>query len=426
MLLLMVTGTVPGFALENGADANSDGNTSGAEALEQVLIHTGLPIWVLQLEGEVTLEAAAIEHEDKMYRNLKLPIAIDEQQITVREAQFFQDDGLLTFNFEFDRLTNRFLATVSGQQLNLSLFGETESNSEPGTFYFDSELLFPKWVETLTGTLKADIQRSKIDGMTYAALSVAINLNPGTLRTSFEGKIRDAQFEGELDHSYSSNKTTLRLTGNNFDLSLFPASQEYVERIPMDFRADLSGNGNSMRQLAATMDGNMLVELGSGNLNIKKLNSLSQDILSLTLASLSPISLSSKHSTLECGALKLDITNGIAVSDNSIALRTDTLAIVGGGEVNFRDESLALALVPHARNGGKLTTKTAINKITVNGPFGDLSVKPHLAGIINQGISLTSKIASFGVSKFRVPVLDWASPADIACMKSLALKRDSD
>ena len=403
-----------------GAEEAANPTTTNPATLEDVLIKSGLPAWLLQLTGDVSIEIDELQYDGNSYSDLIIPINLQNEDLRVHQASLKIDDGKLTMNFDYDRHVNRFIATATGNGLEIDLF-RNEDESEPSTDLFNSKRLLPAWVETLRGSLKIDVQESVIDQLDYSKLTLVSQFSESNLNATFDGNINNASFHGSLIHTYENSLTKLALEGTNLKLDLLPSTRGHVQDIPTDFRVDISGFGDSMRQIATSVNGTMLVEFGSGNINIDKLNSLSKDILSLTLTSLIPISLGPTDSVLECGALKLDINNGIAVSDNTIALRTNTLAIMGGGEINFKAESLDLMLEPHARNSGKLNTKTAIKNISIEGPFTDLSVTPHLGGIINQGISLTAKIASLGLAKIPIPVLDWAAPADIACMKSLTV-----
>ena len=85
---------------------------------------------------------------------------------------------------------------------------------------------------------------------------------------------------------------------------------------------------------------------------------------------------------------------------------------MGGGKIDFANEKLDIRLHPHARRKNTINTKSAVKEVKLSGSLRDVEVSPQLGGIINQGISLTTKIAALGLSKLRLPLLDWAAPAD--------------
>lgn len=393
--------------------------TNPVAPLEKLLLEAGLPAWMLGSDGDLSFEAEEVSIGTEKFRQVNVPISFNQNGIHVKEASFVAFEGDANLSVSIDRARQAFTAQVQLNNVHLKTEQDLKPTDDTHEFIFSEMVLVPAWAADLTGSIDVAAINSQVDDIELRDVRFRADSDRSSLSVKINGTTNNGNLQGEISHRFDTQKTNIDIQGQSVPLSLLPVTREYVEHINLDFRVDVVTSGTSARQWVSAMDGKIITEFDGGKINIKKLDKLSQDILSLTLTSLLPISLGPSHSNIECGAIVLKPAKGIALDENAIALRTENLAIMGGGEINFAAEQLAIALRPHARKSGKLNTKTAIKEVSIHGPFQDLEVKPHLGGIINQGISLTTKIANFGLSKIGVPLLDWAAPADVACMKSL-------
>ena len=78
-----------------------------------------------------------------------------------------------------------------------------------------------------------------------------------------------------------------------------------------------------------------------------------------------------------CGALNIPIKNGIATSQNQIALETDTLNFIVNGQINLKNETVDLALIPsvgHTRGMANQLLEIA-QFIHLTGPWTNIETK---------------------------------------------------
>ena len=396
-------------------------DTKVMQGLQKVLKNAGVPSWFFTINGDLTVTADKVVFKENTLHNVTLPVFLTDDLVHISNAKFSALDGDFVVKLELPKQRQGFSAHVQFSNIVLPSLSNTataESETTP-KLLFDNAALIPNWLHHLNGSLVIAGSNVQFDQVNAHNLEAQIVFSPQDVATTIRSLTDNGSIKGEISHTYETKQTSFDLEGQSVALSLLPAAREYAENIAVDFKIDIATGGSSAREWVSGMNGEIIAEFGNGKINVQKLDKLSQDILSLTLTSLLPISLGSTSARFDCGAIKLDVTNGLARSENSIALRTENLAIMGGGEINFANEQVALSLHPHARRTGKLNAKSAIKEVTVAGPIMDLQVKPRLGGIINQGISLTTKIATLSLSKIGIPILDWAAPADIACMKSL-------
>ena len=391
--------------------------------VRRLLIDAGLPSWLLNLNAEITLEAQEINLKQTLIRDIKIPISIDAEHVEIEQAKFNIFEGTASVSLSATKHLDKINGTIGADHVVFTPKARASltPNSTSHPQLFTPRDLIPSWLPLVNGSVTVKATNTRIDVFEFTAIEGRLLLSKEELNASAVARTGGANLNGNLLHKYATAATRLSARGENTPLDLLEETREYISDVPVDFEFVLNGRGRSARSFVETMDGEIFATSAQGTLNIDKLDKLSQDILSLTLTSIVPISLSSKNPRLECAALKFAIRNGVAERDNAIALRTENLAIMGGGKIDFAAENIALALHPHARGIGKLNTKSAIKQVTLRGPFRDIEVHAQLGGIITQGISLTTKIATLGLSKLRLPLLDWAAPADVACMESLSV-----
>ncbi|MEM7468995.1 MAG: hypothetical protein AAF387_19215 [Pseudomonadota bacterium] len=397
------------------------------EALSQIATRFNLPTWVSQLRGEITIKAQEISVDRNILTNITLPISLENKELSVTGAEFSSADGKARVDFSIDKHTAEFVGVIRAENFVLNTVNARPADKplDARQKLFMDEVLLPDWLPRLVGELHFDVAQGTWQTTSYKELEGTLTFNQQSLSSAIKVVIDSGYAEGSFVHDHHSHRSKITVLGQRIPVQIFSITDEYVSDLPVNIDLDIVTEGQTARTMASTANGKLLLETGTGNLNIQKLDKLTKDILSLTLTSLLPISLGPAHAKLECGAIKLKLENGVALSDNSIAVRLDTLAVMGGGEINFANETLDLALHPHARHAGRINTKSAVKELTLAGPFDDIKITPHLGGILDQSLSLTGKIASLGLAKIGLPILDWAAPPDVACMSTLEMAHEA-
>ena len=394
--------------------AAETGKPSGPSELTDTALPQ-LPAWLLALSGTIKFEAKEIQTPNSRLRDVEIPVKTTPDRILIEQANLTTTQGELLIDFAVDKHSRRFTATIQAEHL---VFTDDESPSTNGLI-FDNEILLPEWLSTLDGELNIAISTSEIAKIKLKDLGGEFFFRGRKLTAQLSAGLENGHLRANFEHDYDNSETKMSATGSAVPLHLMPATRDYLVDTALNFESDLYARGNTPREFAETLNGTVTVEAMHGNIDIRKLEKLSQDILSLTLTSIIPIPFGSHTAQLECAVIKFPIKNGVANSANAIALRTQNLAVMGGGEINFADESLDIRLHPHARSTTKINTKTAVKEVKLAGPLRDIQVDAKLGGILTQGISLTTKIAALGLSKLKLPLLDWAAPGTEACMSTL-------
>ena len=379
-------------------------------------VQQSIPAWLRALTGTISFEAREIQTPTETLTDIEIPLRATPGHMLIERAKFTASQGEVVFDIRLDKLNQRFTAAVQADHL---VFARTETPSETGLI-FNDEMLVPEWLTTLNGDLDIAISAAEYAKIEFKDFGGKLFLRENKLSGEVSASVENGHLRVNFEHEYAHGETQLFVMGTAVPLHLMPATRDYLVDTALNFDSTLNARGHSPRELAQTLNGLLTIEAMHGSVDVRRLEKLSQDILSLTLTSIVPITFRSDTAQLECAVIKFPIRNGVASNANAIALRTQNLAVMGGGEINFAEEKLDIRLHPHARSTAKVNTKTAVKEVKLAGPLRDIQVDAKLGGILNQGISLTTKIAALGLAKLRLPLLDWAAPAEEACMSTLS------
>jgi uncharacterized protein involved in outer membrane biogenesis len=130
-----------------------------------------------------------------------------------------------------------------------------------------------------------------------------------------------------------------------------------------------------------------LLPLLSGDIMVERLILIEPDIFIETdaegrgnvlfelLSMLNPFAKDEPYTTLKCAVVRYDIKNGMAKAEKGIAIETDKLLILGAGNINLKNQQLALLVESTPKDD--VVAGSLMSLITV----GDVS----LAGLVQVG-----------------------------------------
>ena len=101
---------------------------------------------------------------------------------------------------------------------------------------------------------------------------------------------------------------------------------------------------------------------------------------------------------LECAVGRLPLKDGIAQIDRSIALETKKFAASVSGTLNFREETLDLAIKPQIRQGISIDVPQVASLVRFQGPFRSPAVRIDAVGSATAAAKIGAAIYSGGLS----------------------------
>jgi AsmA family protein len=158
----------------------------------------------------------------------------------------------------------------------------------------------------------------------------------------------------------------------------------------------ISAHGESARQWVHGMNGTATVIVGPATLVHTKLDLESP--LNLLADAVNPFHRVDPSTELECAVGRLPLKDGIAQIDRSIALETRKFGASVSGTLNFREETLDLAIKPQLRQGISIDIPQVASLVRFQGPFRSPAVRIDAVGSATAAAKIGAAIYSGGLS----------------------------
>jgi uncharacterized protein involved in outer membrane biogenesis len=270
---------------------------------------------------------------------------------------------------------------------------------------FDDRPLPFKSLPQATVNMTLAVQRLRLPHATeVAALNTRLSLQGGRLAADpLSFNIVGGSVRGSVKMSPASQRPAgLQLQFDAKDLSVDALSQAvgnsgYLQGGRMQLHANLNMAGASPRALAASANGEVLLQLAGTTLS-GELSPTGPNLLAGLLRAITQQSKVASRTTISCAVVRLPLKAGVAAIDRSIAVETDQLNISASGEVNLRDETLRLAFRPHAKKALNLDTASLASLVLLKGPLLDPKFSLDAAGAAGLALSLGAAGATGGLS----------------------------
>jgi AsmA family protein len=192
---------------------------------------------------------------------------------------------------------------------------------------------------------------------------------------------------------------TLHLEAKALDagalLAMFGVKRE-VRGGKTEVTLDIAAHGESPRQWVHGMNGNATVVVGPATLVHTKLDLESP--LNRLADAVNPFHRVDPSTELECAVGRLPLKDGIAQIDRSIALETKKFGASVSGTLNFRDETLDLAIKPQIRQGIPIDVPQVASLVRFQGPLRSPSVRVDTVGSATAAAKVGAAIYSGGLS----------------------------
>lgn len=244
----------------------------------------------------------------------------------------------------------------------------------------------------------------------FQGLDGAVRFKVGRLRAR-DFEMEDASLDAILDQGHL--KLTMKAEGERLtaDIDLKPAGTQWQFALhhkgdldiawltdghkqdndpahaPMTIDMQLNGTGRSLAGVLGSAEGDFIMELGAGRLS----KSISQhlplgDVLFTVLSALGPAGQGQSEQVLECAVIQLKIADGIAVSSQGLALRTDKINVLGGGALKLRTGEIDLHFKTAKRKGlGVNLLGIADRFLRLTGTLQSPAVELNVGGFLTHG-----------------------------------------
>ena len=166
----------------------------------------------------------------------------------------------------------------------------------------------------------------------------------------------------------------------------------------LDLHVDITGKGDSVADLLASMNGQVLLSMTDGEIDKSFVSRFGKGLLSF--------SDDSEKTAIECAILRIDIEDGVANFEKKLAAQLTEVTWHGGGTVDFNTERLKADIAPKPRKGvpisvggslaGLVKLSGTLKNPTIAPDYSDMAVKygKYSAYVATGGMSLLAEIVA--------------------------------
>ena len=263
--------------------------------------------------------------------------------------------------------------------------GGTKSGSKSSSKeIFSSKTIDFSALKKVNASVGLMAQKVKIPSYDYVGIQTQATLNNGLLNVpTFQMTTPVGTVTGQatVDATHEPVGVKLSLKSDELKLDAIKTVSENLKGSEIYLDLDLNTKGTSVKNFASNLNGHVSLELTEGTIVNKWFNSLPiiQNVLKTKSNAIS-FSTTDQISDLVCGAMNLNIKNGVVSSDDQIALATSVINFMVSGDVNLAKEELSLTMEPSlSRSSDKMNNALALTQLVkISGPFTNLT--PSLDG----------------------------------------------
>ena len=204
-------------------------------------------------------------------------------------------------------------------------------------------------------------------------LNAKLSLNDGVLK--FEPAVFGVangrvEIFSTFDGSKRPSKVKIDARLRRLDLKRFLGNSPFAQKTigPIGGRIDISGTGESFRELMATASGNTFLVMSGGEISELLVRLAGLDVAH----TLGVMVRGDKPIPIRCGLLNLQGENG-QMGVQTLVFDTANSVISGEGKIDLRDEKVNIVVIPDPKNFSPLSLRSFIR---VTGGFKNVSVFP--------------------------------------------------
>ncbi|MDX2478744.1 MAG: AsmA family protein, partial [Desulfuromusa sp.] len=246
---------------------------------------------------------------------------------------------------------------VGGAQKSATVTPEESDTEEQSVHVFSPEPLPFSALQKFDADISLHADKINLTGNPLQNLKIKLLLEDGLLT------IKDASIEvggGKMTADLVVNShpapptVTTRIHASQIDLGAWlraVRNEDVLTGSKMDGDIELSGQGSSIKELAAGLNGQVSWSAGEGLLRYDA--GLADENLVFAIAhKLKPLAKEEDDIKLNCWTVHYDIKDGIATSDRGYAFDSDKLKMLGTGSVDLKTEKVQLHISSNSTVAG--------------------------------------------------------------------------
>ena len=256
--------------------------------------------------------------------------------------------------------------------------------------------VLPTWLRRVNAEITISADSVEWLGHELHDARLPLQLRGGELAVH-QASARLAGGEVKLDTTRNvEGQTTLHVTASHVTLGELAALRPFVSGVPIDVDVSLEGRGDSLHALAAAANGRVQIRNTGPGIVRHGFEEVGDNLVYHFISAFEVFRRAGSDAHLECLVLDLPFHDGVAVAQNSMALRTKRLLVRGGGRVDLSDETVDLVFKPETRGAIKFQSLKAVERVRVTGQLRAPQVTLDSAHLVGRAARLGLDVANLG------------------------------
>jgi AsmA family protein len=354
-----------------------------------------------------------------------LNIEPGQYRLTQLDARLGESDVSGTVSMRIENHRPQISADLKSGHLDTRPFQSEKPDKKQKT-----ERIFSTRTFDLAGlrTVDADIaiqaDRVTTRDALLEALTAKVVLHQGKLHIQpLTARLAGGQMSGDIALDASGQIPTLnaRLELENVLPGELPTLKQknLIREGRTNVRFTGRGVGDSAAAIAGSLNGQLLVETGRGQLLSQATDLAGGDLLFSAFQMLNPLAERESTSQLICGVLNFDIKDGTATADKGIALQTDKVNVLGSGIIDLKTEALDIRVSPKAREGLGVGLGTISDTVYIAGTLANPTPATDARSALRAAGTIGGAIATGGLSLLARGLFDRTFSASDPCAVAL-------
>lgn len=274
------------------------------------------------------------------------------------------------------------------------------------------------WMSSIEGRWRYRADRISYRDGASSQLLVDLELEDQVLKThklAWNGNVSQGWMELGIDARQPRSRIELDLSSNQLPL-LWIVTQRDAPSQEATYRGRLLAEGATVRELASSLQGALLMRGGGSKVNNRGLDLVLGDVFGSVFDRLNPFSEADKYTMVECSTAGVQAENGILSITPGLVVRTDKIDIVSHGTLDLNTEALDIAFNTLSRKGIGISAGKAITpylKLAGNLAHPWITLDPQ-AVVVSGGMA----VATGGLSILAEGLWDrWVATAKSPCQE---------
>ncbi|HEY3177958.1 MAG TPA: AsmA family protein [Casimicrobiaceae bacterium] len=209
---------------------------------------------------------------------------------------------------------------------------------------------------------------------------------------------------------------SIKLTGRNLDLAAIFAAVGAARQTrggATTIDVDIAARGVSPHAWASSASGTAFASVGPATLINTKLDL--DNALDKLAQAVNPFRERDPSTELQCAVIRLPLKDGIARVDRSIAIDSNKFSASASGTLDFRNETLDLALHPRIKQGIPIDIPRVAELVRFTGPFAHPGVSIDAAASAATVAKIGAAIGTGGLSVLGTSLISKATANEDVC-----------